>query len=66
MAVTEKECESMIDAASRANVKLMIAYRLHFEREIWMRLLLFTKRKSASLAFFIQNFVSKSHLETSG
>ena len=32
MAVTEEECESMIDAAARANVKLMIAYRLHFER----------------------------------
>jgi predicted dehydrogenase len=33
MAVTEPECESMIDAASRNNVKLMIAYRLHFEME---------------------------------
>ena len=32
MAVTEEECESMIDAASRNNVKLMIAYRLHFEK----------------------------------
>lgn len=32
MAGTEEECESMIDAASRAKVKLMIAYRLHFER----------------------------------
>ena len=31
MAVTEQECASMIDAASRNNVKLMIAYRLHFE-----------------------------------
>jgi glucose-fructose oxidoreductase len=31
MAETEQECESMIDAASRNNVKLMIAYRLHFE-----------------------------------
>lgn len=32
MAVTEAECESMIDAATKANIKLMIAYRLHFER----------------------------------
>jgi predicted dehydrogenase len=32
MAVTEQECEAMIEAAARANVKLMIAYRLHFER----------------------------------
>jgi glucose-fructose oxidoreductase len=32
MAVTERECEAMIRAADRAGVKLMIAYRLHFER----------------------------------
>jgi glucose-fructose oxidoreductase len=32
MAVTERECEEMIRAASDAGVKLMIAYRLHFER----------------------------------
>jgi len=31
MAVTERECEDMIDAADRHGVKLMIAYRLHFE-----------------------------------
>ena len=31
MAVTEKECEQMIRAAEQGNVKLMIAYRLHFE-----------------------------------
>jgi predicted dehydrogenase len=31
MAVTEEECEAMIDAARNNNVKLMIAYRLHFE-----------------------------------
>src|SRR5712672_4746071 len=31
MAMTEQECESMIAAASRNDVKLMIAYRLHFE-----------------------------------
>jgi predicted dehydrogenase len=32
MAVTERECEEMIAAASKSGVKLMIAYRLHFER----------------------------------
>ena len=32
MAVTEQECEAMIEATSRADVKLMIAYRLHFEQ----------------------------------
>ena len=31
MAVTVEECERMIDACREANVKLMIAYRLHFE-----------------------------------
>ena len=31
MAVTERECEQMIQAADRHRVKLMIAYRLHFE-----------------------------------
>ena len=32
MAMTEHECEEMIEAARHGNVKLMIAYRLHFER----------------------------------
>jgi predicted dehydrogenase len=31
MAVTADECERMIEACSEAGVKLMIAYRLHFE-----------------------------------
>lgn len=31
MAVTEEECKAMIDAAEQNRVKLMIAYRLHFE-----------------------------------
>jgi predicted dehydrogenase len=32
MAVTEKECEDMIRACDKNHVKLMIAYRLHFEK----------------------------------
>ena len=32
LAVTERECMSMIRAAERNGVKLMTAYRLHFER----------------------------------
>ncbi len=32
MAVTEQECEQMIRAAKENNVKLMIAYRLHFDK----------------------------------
>jgi predicted dehydrogenase len=31
MAVTEQECEEMIHAANSSRVKLMVAYRLHFE-----------------------------------
>lgn len=31
MAVTEQECEDMIQACDEHNVKLMVAYRLHFE-----------------------------------
>jgi glucose-fructose oxidoreductase len=32
MAVSESECQQMIDAARSSGVKLMIAYRLHFEK----------------------------------
>lgn len=32
MAPTVRECQQMIRAAKRAKIKLMIAYRLHFER----------------------------------
>ena len=32
MAVTEEECEAMIEAAENNDVKLMVAYRLHFEK----------------------------------
>jgi glucose-fructose oxidoreductase len=32
MAVTEEECEQMIHAARASDVRLMIAYRLHFEQ----------------------------------
>ncbi|RUS98004.1 glucose-fructose oxidoreductase [Dulcicalothrix desertica PCC 7102] len=32
MAVTEEECEHMMRAAKENNVKLMIAYRLHFDK----------------------------------
>jgi glucose-fructose oxidoreductase len=31
MAVSCEECEAMIDAATQARIKLMVAYRLHFE-----------------------------------
>ena len=31
MAITEKDCQEMIDTCKRANVKLAVGYRLHFE-----------------------------------
>ena len=31
MAVTEQECEQMVEAAVQNDIKLMVAYRLHFE-----------------------------------
>jgi glucose-fructose oxidoreductase len=32
LAVTEEECEEIVDAAGRAGVRLMTAYRLHYEK----------------------------------
>ena len=32
MAVTEEDCEAMLDAAEKNNRKLMVAYRLHLEK----------------------------------
>jgi glucose-fructose oxidoreductase len=32
MAMTEKDCQAMIDACRQAGVKLMVGYRLHFEK----------------------------------
>jgi predicted dehydrogenase len=32
LALTERDCQAMIDACEEHNVKLMTAYRLHFER----------------------------------
>ena len=32
MALSEKDCREMIDAAERHRVRLMVAYRLHFEK----------------------------------
>ena len=32
MAMTEKDCEAMIESCRRAGVRLMLAYRLHFEK----------------------------------
>ena len=36
MAISSAECRAMIDACKQANVKLMIAYRVHYD-PIWLR-----------------------------
>jgi predicted dehydrogenase len=56
MAVTAAECESMIDACRRHRVKLMIAYRLHFE-EINLRVIdLVRKGRIGDAKFFNSSF----------
>jgi len=37
MAISSAECTTMIDACRKANVKLMIAYRVHYD-PIWLRI----------------------------
>jgi predicted dehydrogenase len=36
MAISSAECKAMVDACKQANVKLMIAYRVHYD-PIWLR-----------------------------
>jgi len=56
MAVTVEECEAMIRACHEANVKLMIAYRLHFE-EINLRAIDTARRgRLGELKYFNSSF----------
>jgi len=56
MAVSVEECEEMIDACAESNVKLMVAYRLHFE-EINLRVIdLVRKGKIGEPKFFNSSF----------
>jgi predicted dehydrogenase len=56
MAVTVEECERMVEACREANVRLMIAYRLHFE-EINLRAIdLVRKGKLGDAKFFNSSF----------
>ncbi|HJU06757.1 MAG TPA: Gfo/Idh/MocA family oxidoreductase [Nitrospiraceae bacterium] len=52
MAVTERECRAMIQAAKRADVKLMIAYRLHFEEANMRAVEMAQSGKLGRLRFF--------------
>src|SRR5262249_21276406 len=56
MAVTPRECEEMIRATRQAKVKLMIAYRLHFERANLEVGKLARSGKLGELRFFSSDF----------
>jgi glucose-fructose oxidoreductase len=56
MAVTREECKAMIDAASQNRVKLMIAYRLHFERANLEAAHLAAKGKLGDIRIFGSDF----------
>ncbi|HEV7612322.1 MAG TPA: Gfo/Idh/MocA family oxidoreductase [Steroidobacteraceae bacterium] len=56
MAVTARDCEQMIRAAEKANVRLMIAYRLHFERANLEAVQLARGGKLGDLRFFSSDF----------
>ncbi len=56
MAVTSRECEEMISATRDADVKLMIAYRLHFERANLEVARLAQTGKLGDLRFFTSDF----------
>jgi len=56
MAVTEADCEAMIHAANKNNVKLMIAYRLHFEKGNLEAVRLAKSGKLGDLRIFTSEF----------
>ena len=56
MAVTEQECQAMIEAAEHAKVKLMIAYRLHFEKGNLSAIETLQKGKIGEPRIFSSNF----------
>ena len=59
MAVTEEECEAMIDAASANQVKLMVAYRLHFEEGNLEAIQLAKSGKLGNLRIFDSTFAQQ-------
>ena len=56
LAVDEKECRQMIDACRRARVKLMTAYRLHFEAATLTAMQAIAKGKIGDPRLFISSF----------
>jgi predicted dehydrogenase len=60
MAVTEKECQEMIAAADVNHVKLMIAYRLHFEESNLKAIELAHSGKLGEPRFFDSTFAQQT------
>lgn len=56
MATTELECKQMISAARLNEVKLMVAYRLHFEKTNMIAVDLIKEGKIGELRFFNSSF----------
>src|SRR4029434_9085243 len=56
MAVTSQECRRIIDACARHNVKLMVAYRLHFEEINLKTIDLVQKGRIGEPKFFNSSF----------
>jgi len=59
MAVTEKECTEMIDAAEKNGIKLMIAYRLHFEAGNLEAIRLIESGRLGDVRFFTSEFAQQ-------
>lgn len=56
LAVTSRDCEAMIRATAAAKVRLMVAYRLHFERANLEAAQLARQGKLGELRFFSSDF----------
>ena len=56
MAVTSRDCEAMIRAARSEHVKLMVAYRLHFERANLEAVRIARSGRLGELRFFSSDF----------
>src|SRR5438105_9605390 len=61
MAVTEGDCQAMIDAADENGVKLMIAYRLHFEEGNLEAIRVAQSGKLGDLRIFTSTFTQQVH-----
>jgi len=59
MAVTEEDCHAMIDAAKDGGVKLMVAYRLHFEAGNLEAIRLGESGKLGNLRIFTSEFAQQ-------